>query len=605
MTGPDVLCDPERMRALLDTGLTAAPDPAMDRIAAQVRRWLAVPVALVTLVQPDQQVFPGMTGLPEPWASRRATPLTHSFCRHVVRTGEALVVTDARTDPRVLDNLAVPDLGVLAYAGIPLTDDDGNVLGSLCAIDTRPRTWTDADLDLLADLAGHCSTALRLRLARRDHALEERRRDGVETGMNAALDRGRTLLLASQAFTATTTVADVRARVHQLATDDLATTRVAVFLLDDARRTVRRLAAVPGSPVADPSLRRWLEFPVTERLPPATAIREDRIVHHPDRAGFDAAHPPSAAALLRVLGLHTVVAVPLPGPDGPVGAIELGWDRPRRFDAADLVVITTIAGYAAQALGRARHLAHRVDVAYELQQAMLTTLPSVDGLDIGAHYLPADTREHVGGDWYDAISPPDPAHPDRRTVVVTVGDIVGHALHAATIMGQTRSMLRQAACDHPGGPPSRIFTAFEDANHAVGLDAAGTAVLAQLTRHPGQDGWTMRWTNAGHPPPILITPDGHAELLDDHDATFGYRHLGIPGRARRDHHRDIPPGSLLVVYTDGLVERRDRDIDAGIAALLDLLRDIHTARPGDISTTLTTRLAPHAADDVAVLAVRF
>ncbi|MCZ2811681.1 SpoIIE family protein phosphatase [Modestobacter sp. VKM Ac-2979] len=149
----------------LISSLPAASDPAFERFARLVRRQLGVPVSLVTMVSAHEQVFPGAIGLPEPWQSTRCTPLSHSFCQHVVRSGEPLVIGDARIDPLVADNLAIPDLHVIAYAGIPLTDADGVVVGSLCAIDSEPRTWTDEDLAVLTDLAGACSSELQLRQA--------------------------------------------------------------------------------------------------------------------------------------------------------------------------------------------------------------------------------------------------------------------------------------------------------------------------------------------------------------------------------------------------------------------------------------------------------
>ena len=146
-----------------ETPLPARTDPALERFARLVRRQLDVPVALVTLVSADQQVFPGALGLPEPWQTTRATPLTHSFCQHVVTSERPLVIGDAREHPLVRDNLAIPDLGVVAYAGVPLVDAEGAVVGSLCAIDTRPRSWTDDDIAVLTDLAGACSSELKLR----------------------------------------------------------------------------------------------------------------------------------------------------------------------------------------------------------------------------------------------------------------------------------------------------------------------------------------------------------------------------------------------------------------------------------------------------------
>ena len=149
-----VLRDPARRAALVRTGLMQGTvDEALDRLTKVVARVLQAPVALVSLVDADRQVFAGCVGLPEPWATDRETPLSHSFCQHAVTSREPLIVTDARKDPRLRDNLAIPDLEVIAYAGTPLTDRRGQALGSLCVIDHRPRRWTGAELDLLRDLA--------------------------------------------------------------------------------------------------------------------------------------------------------------------------------------------------------------------------------------------------------------------------------------------------------------------------------------------------------------------------------------------------------------------------------------------------------------------
>ena len=149
-----VLQDPARRAALVRTGLMHGPiDQALDRLTGVVARVLRAPVALVSLVDADRQVFAGCIGLPEPWATERETPLSHSFCQHAVTSREPLIVTDARKDARVKDNLAIRDLDVIAYAGIPLIDRNGQALGSLCVIDHEPRRWTDAEIELLSDLA--------------------------------------------------------------------------------------------------------------------------------------------------------------------------------------------------------------------------------------------------------------------------------------------------------------------------------------------------------------------------------------------------------------------------------------------------------------------
>ncbi|MCW2285989.1 PAS domain S-box-containing protein [Rhodoblastus acidophilus] len=149
-----VVRDPARIAALHATGLLDSPrERAFDRLADLARRALGAPAVLVSLVDAERQFFKSSSGLPEPWASRRETPLSHSFCQHVVASGEALAVEDAREHPALRQNLAIRDLHVIAYLGIPLLTPDGQRVGSFCAIDTKPKVWTPDEIAIMRDLA--------------------------------------------------------------------------------------------------------------------------------------------------------------------------------------------------------------------------------------------------------------------------------------------------------------------------------------------------------------------------------------------------------------------------------------------------------------------
>ena len=136
--------------------------PAFDRHARLAAQVLNAPVALVSLVDADRQFFKSCLGLPEPWATQRGTPLSHSFCQHAVASREPLIVDDAREHAVLRDNPAIRDMGVVAYAGIPLIDADGNALGTLCVIDSQPRHWTTHQVQLLSDLAASVVTEITL-----------------------------------------------------------------------------------------------------------------------------------------------------------------------------------------------------------------------------------------------------------------------------------------------------------------------------------------------------------------------------------------------------------------------------------------------------------
>ncbi len=148
------LSDPLRLAALDETGLVDRPPiDALERYAAIAKTALDVPVALVSLVDDHRQFFTSQCGLPEPVASARQTLLSHSFCQYVVIDDNPLVITDARLDPRLATNLAIRDLSVIAYAGMPIRTSDGYVLGSFCALDTKPKRWSERDLSVLRELA--------------------------------------------------------------------------------------------------------------------------------------------------------------------------------------------------------------------------------------------------------------------------------------------------------------------------------------------------------------------------------------------------------------------------------------------------------------------
>jgi PAS domain S-box-containing protein len=170
---PTAVANPERLRALRQTAMLDSPvEAAFDRLTRLVTQVLYVPVSLVSLVDLNRQFFKSSIGLPEPWASRRETPLSHSFCQHVIQTGEALLIEDARLDARLRDNAAIQDLGVIAYAGLPLRASEGYVLGTLCAIDNQPHRWLPRDIEILAALAESVMTEIDLRMMVREVAAQ-------------------------------------------------------------------------------------------------------------------------------------------------------------------------------------------------------------------------------------------------------------------------------------------------------------------------------------------------------------------------------------------------------------------------------------------------
>jgi signal transduction histidine kinase len=161
----EILNDPKRLNLLAATALLdSPPEEAFDRLTRLASTILDAPVALVSLVDNKRQFFKSQVGLPDPLAAQRGTPLSHSFCQHVVASATPLIVADARQHPLLQNNGAVRDLKVIAYLGIPLTTPEGQTLGSFCAIDAQPRTWSEREIKIMQDLASFVMTEIELHL---------------------------------------------------------------------------------------------------------------------------------------------------------------------------------------------------------------------------------------------------------------------------------------------------------------------------------------------------------------------------------------------------------------------------------------------------------
>ena len=211
-----------------------------------------------------------------------------------------------------------------------------------------------------------------------------------------------------------------------------------------------------------------------------------------------------------------------------------------------------------------------------------------------ARYEPA-AGGRVGGDWYDVFSQPD------GSTVLVIGDVVGHDTAAAADMAQLRGLLRGIAYDNPEGP-ARVLSRLDAAIEGLGLGALATVLLARLVP-TGDGGVTVTWSSAGHLPPVVVGPEGAARTLDGGRADLL---LGVsPGTGRTDSEAVLATGSTLVLYTDGLVERRDQLFDTGVAHLGAALAELRAAPVDEVCDGVLARLAPGATeDDVALVVVR-
>ncbi|WP_309133917.1 SpoIIE family protein phosphatase [Cellulomonas sp.] len=232
--------------------------------------------------------------------------------------------------------------------------------------------------------------------------------------------------------------------------------------------------------------------------------------------------------------------------------------------------------------------------AIELQDSLLTPPPQVPGLTIGVRYRPAAREVRVGGDWYDAFRTPDGA------TVVVVGDVTGHDISAAAHMGQLRGTLRAVAYAQDAGPGPALDLADRTAL-GLHLDATGTVLVARLGEPDGTGARAVTWSSAGHPPPLLRRADGTTALLEGRTGAllgFGF------GAPRPEHTTTLRPGDVLLLYTDGLVERRGVRLRESLTALAATVAQLPARGADELLDGVLSALVPHGADDdVAILAV--
>ncbi|MFI6659993.1 PP2C family protein-serine/threonine phosphatase [Streptomyces sp. NPDC050523] len=265
-----------------------------------------------------------------------------------------------------------------------------------------------------------------------------------------------------------------------------------------------------------------------------------------------------------------------------------------RFDADTSVMLVELARRIAIALDNARRYEQHRDTAETLQRAQLTDLPRTEGLDLAARYLPATRGLNIGGDWYDALPQPD------GSVLAVVGDVTGHGLRAAVIMGQLRTALRAYAAEDDS--PARILTRLHRMLRHQQPNLYATAVIARF--RPGDP--HVVWAAAGHPPAVVRVPGGGVRVLDARPGVM----LGVPLPFEyEDQRAELPPGSTLVLYTDGLVERRAHGIDPGIELLGRTLSALGDSELEDLDGCAESLLKPlvhdtERDDDVCLLLCR-
>lgn len=316
---------------------------------------------------------------------------------------------------------------------------------------------------------------------------------------------------------------------------------------------------------------------------------------------------PDVAADIETAGMRASLSLPLSEGGQVLGGLNLyactqgAFTEPSR-DAAESFARQAVVmlGYLRQLHAeRAAHARERA-MSLALQRSLLPTLPELAGISSAGRYRAGARHAQVGGDWYDLFGLPDGA------IGIAIGDVMGHDIAAAAAMGQLQSVLRSYA--YEGSSPSVVLDRLDRLVQDFDMAQLATVVYARLVLDDGPAGRSgmLLFTNAGHPPPLVRLPDGTVSRLRRGAAPL----IGVlpPGQARRGEGALVlPAGSLLLLYTDGLVETRDRDIDHSVDALATAL----AALPADLSpeatcdALLSAMARPgHDDDDVALLAVR-
>ncbi|MGW4912729.1 ATP-binding SpoIIE family protein phosphatase [Streptomyces sp. NPDC004270] len=405
---------------------------------------------------------------------------------------------------------------------------------------------------------------------------------------------------ASMRIGTTLDIARTTQELTELATEHFADL-VTVDLLDSALRG-------HDTPAQDPLVLRRMAHGSGSESRPDSAIAPQQLHTCPDGS-------PSARALVtgqptrhhrgRTVAadeIHSTLVVPLRARGATLGVAQFfRHHNPGRFDDEDLLLAQEIAARAAVAVDNARRYTHARATALTLQRSLLPQHTAAQSaVEVACRYLPAGVEAGVGGDWYDII----PLSGAR--VALVVGDVVGHGIHAAATMGRLRTAVRTLA--DIDLPPDELLTHLDDvvlrlsaeasADPAVEADGDIGATCLYAVYDPVSRHCTL--ARAGHVLPAVVTREGTADLLDLPPGPP----LGLGGLPFEAAEVDLPEGSILALYTDGLIEARDRDIEAGLTLLRHTLAQSAPSLEATCDTVLEALLPARPDDDVALLLAR-
>ncbi len=429
--------------------------------------------------------------------------------------------------------------------------------------------------------------------------------------MTRSARRSALVARATEQLSGTLDVGEAVARLGALLVPDLGDWCVATLVQDPGREgrmpALRDVGGWHRDPAAQALVDRFAEVRLShlsdDSFLPAVLASDKPIVATDATSALIAVFEEGETCdLISELAPEYSVVVSLRGHDRVVGlltvlrSVERG---PFTQDAVDN--LAEVADRAGLALGNARLFAEQRDLAEGLQRSMLTRPPQPDHLQIVVRYEAAAETARVGGDWYDAF-----VQAEGSTVLV-IGDVMGHDTAAAAAMGQVRSLLRGVAV-FSGEGPADVLRGVDRALETLQVDTTATAVVARLeqTSEEVEQGVTrLRWSNAGHPPPVILTTDGTVQVLEAPEPNLL---LGLDSAADRTEQEVIVDrGSTVLIFTDGLVERRGEDLETGLERLRRELSHLGEGNPpvDELCDRLLAQMVPgRREDDVALVAVR-
>jgi GAF domain-containing protein len=470
--------------------------------------------------------------------------------------------------PLLLDDTVAA--GLTATASIALRGSHQQVIGAMGVAWAHPQAFTGAQQDAVRVVAQLAADAL----GRAQLLAAER----------AARERAERLQRTMAALVASASLAEVIAAVFEHGLPFGAS--AARFSLHGQQRPelLVTLNAVGWPPAV---LAEWQALPGGMLSPSRAAIQASATVYLPTIQDL-AERYPDAHRVLGGAGHQAWATLPLRGDGRTLGVLTLAFPEPRPLDDAPGQLMLSVLGSAiGDALSRAiQHDSDR-DLVESLQRSLLAgALPEGPAVRLAAHYMPAETRYGIGGDWYDAM--PLPA----GRIFLIVGDVAGHGMAAAITMGQLRSAARALAPTHGPGALLEALDQFTGGTLEGVFATAAAAIIDPAAR-------TVRYGLAGHPPLLLRGPGGTVTVLDEARRPM----LGLDTAGHPEQVVSFAPGSFLVLFTDGLMERRGETFDVGLDRLAAALAATATADPASMCEALVRRTLPRGGrtDDTAIL----